>query len=322
MASHRKQRSGPFGPGLRTPVLATAAITSVAVLSQAGPSEAAPADDGGPSLAEIEKKVDEFYRRADDASRQTGAEAERAMRLHERAATAPSAEAAPAPAPARAERSADYFHQSRLMDRLATSVKNRQRARVVPEAGAGSASGSGPSSETGSGAAAGSGAAVAAGPGAVPRDPKSAKAVVQRKLAAARALLAAYSGGGDGHAVVVPVQAPTKAEKAVAFARAQLGKPCVSGASGPGSYDCAGLTQAAWRAAGVALPRAAHDQAHAGTPVPLPDARPGDLVFFHADHDHIGLLTAPDTLIHAPHPGATIREELLTVPVRKVIRPA
>lgn len=41
-----------------------------------------------------------------------------------------------------------------------------------------------------------------------------------------------------------------KAAKALAFARAQIGKPCVWGATGPDSYDSASLIQAAWRAAG------------------------------------------------------------------------
>ncbi|MGY5101073.1 NlpC/P60 family protein [Streptomyces sp. 900105245] len=104
-------------------------------------------------------------------------------------------------------------------------------------------------------------------------------------------------------------QQATKAEKAIAFARAQLGRPYVSGASGPGSYDCSGLTQAAWRAAGVTLPRAARDQAVAGTPVALADARPGDLVFFHEDSSHVGLYTGDGAMIHAPEPGAYIREE-------------
>jgi cell wall-associated NlpC family hydrolase len=102
-----------------------------------------------------------------------------------------------------------------------------------------------------------------------------------------------------------------KAAPAVAFARAQVGKPCVWGATGPDSYDGASLVRAAWRAAGVTLPRAARDQALAGTPVSLAAARPGDLVFFHDTADHVGLCTGEGTVIHAPGPGAYIREEPL-----------
>ncbi|MEV5738043.1 NlpC/P60 family protein [Streptomyces sp. NPDC052292] len=125
---------------------------------------------------------------------------------------------------------------------------------------------------------------------------------------------------------VVPPAPVTKAEKAIAFARAQIGKPYVAGASGPGSYDCSGLTQAAWRAAGVALPRAARDQAAMGTTVPLAEARPGDLVFFGDDSSHAGLLTGDGTMIHAPRPGAYVREEPVHLAgepvVHRVVRPA
>ncbi|MEU7322753.1 NlpC/P60 family protein [Streptomyces griseoviridis] len=101
----------------------------------------------------------------------------------------------------------------------------------------------------------------------------------------------------------------TKADRAIAFARAQIGRPCVWGAAGPGSYDNGTLVQAAWRSAGVALPRLAHEQAGAGTIVPLAEARPGDLIFFHDNFSHVGLYTGNGQMIHAPGPGAAIREE-------------
>ncbi|MEV7812244.1 C40 family peptidase [Streptomyces flaveolus] len=116
----------------------------------------------------------------------------------------------------------------------------------------------------------------------------------------------------------------TKAKKAIAFARAQVGKPCVWGAAGPGSYDCAGLTQAAWKSAGVTLPRTAREQAYAGTPVAPADARPGDLVFFHDDAGHVGLCTGDGLMIHAPRPGAYVREEPVSgieAAVHSVVRP-
>ncbi|MEU1291643.1 NlpC/P60 family protein [Streptomyces sp. NPDC005840] len=101
----------------------------------------------------------------------------------------------------------------------------------------------------------------------------------------------------------------TKADRAVAFARDQIGRPCVWGAAGPGSYDNGTLVQAAWRSAGVALPRLAHEQAGSGTIVPLAEARPGDLIFFHDNFSHVGLYTGNGLMIHAPGPGAAIREE-------------
>ncbi|MFD1657190.1 C40 family peptidase [Streptomyces caeni] len=137
--------------------------------------------------------------------------------------------------------------------------------------------------------------------------------------------------GSDPLAGTGGIPAPaydTKAAKALAFARAQIGRPCVWGASGPESYDASGLTQAAWRAAGVSLPRAARDQAAAGTAVPLTALQPGDLVFFqdNADHaGHVGLCVGNGMMIHAPGPGAFIREEPVfhtgTPPVHGAVRP-
>ncbi|MFH9547175.1 NlpC/P60 family protein [Streptomyces sp. NPDC017435] len=118
----------------------------------------------------------------------------------------------------------------------------------------------------------------------------------------------------------------TKAEKALAFARAQIGKPYVWGATGPDSYDCAGLTQATWKAAGVVLPRTTYDQVNAGATVPLADARPGDLVFFYGDVSHVGVYTGNGMMIHAPKPGAYVREESVfhdgESGIHSVVRPA
>ncbi|MEU1408211.1 NlpC/P60 family protein [Streptomyces sp. NPDC005728] len=118
----------------------------------------------------------------------------------------------------------------------------------------------------------------------------------------------------------------TKAAKALAFARAQIGKPYVWGATGPGSYDCSGLTQAAWKAAGVSLPRTTYDQVSAGTTVPLTDARPGDLVFFYDDISHVGVYIGNGMMIHAPKPGAYVREESIYYGgdsiIHSVVRPA
>ncbi|MCX4237864.1 C40 family peptidase [Streptomyces ortus] len=114
--------------------------------------------------------------------------------------------------------------------------------------------------------------------------------------------------------------------RAVDFARAQIGKPCVWGSMGPGSYDCSSLTQAAWKVAGVALPRSVQDQATAGTMVPVSDIRPGDLVLFSGQVAHVGIATGDGMMIHAPSPGAAIREESIywagEAAIHSVIRPA
>ncbi|MGW0840322.1 NlpC/P60 family protein [Streptomyces sp. NPDC002787] len=118
----------------------------------------------------------------------------------------------------------------------------------------------------------------------------------------------------------------SKAAKALAFARAQIGKPYVWGATGPGSYDCSGLTQAVWKAAGVDLPRTTYDQVTAGTTVSLTNARPGDLIFFYDNIGHVGLYIGNGMMIHAPKPGAYVREESVFYDgessIHSVVRPA
>ncbi|MFI1720696.1 NlpC/P60 family protein [Streptomyces sp. NPDC020489] len=118
----------------------------------------------------------------------------------------------------------------------------------------------------------------------------------------------------------------TKAERVIAFARDQIGRPCVKGAVGPGSYDAPGLAQAAWRTAGVTLPRTVQAQAECGMPVALADVQIGDLVFFHDDLDHVGIWAGNGMMIHAPGPGAQIREESVffagQAAIKGAVRPA
>ncbi|MGW5421267.1 NlpC/P60 family protein [Streptomyces sp. NPDC003943] len=164
------------------------------------------------------------------------------------------------------------------------------------------------------------------------------KATVRTKLDAARALLARltaeeraryeaavtagrHDAAGAGPVVGAatdradrasagrgPLTAPTgRAAAAIAFAEAQLGKPYVWGATGPSAYDCSGLTQAAWRAAGVSLPRTTYTQINAGRRVSRSELAPGDLVFFYSGISHVGLYIGGGQMIHAPRPGAPVR---------------
>ncbi|MER5279692.1 NlpC/P60 family protein [Streptomyces sp. NPDC002809] len=150
------------------------------------------------------------------------------------------------------------------------------------------------------------------------------KATVRTKLAEARQLLARLSpaerasydasegGRGDAHADrSAPrgaVRAPNaRAAEAVAFAYTALGKPYVWGATGPSSFDCSGLTQAAYRSAGLSLPRTTYTQINAGKRVSRSELAPGDLVFFYSGITHVGLYIGNGQMIHAPRPGAPVR---------------
>jgi cell wall-associated NlpC family hydrolase len=97
----------------------------------------------------------------------------------------------------------------------------------------------------------------------------------------------------------------TPPEKAVAFSYGQLGKPYVWGATGPASFDCSGLVQAAWATAGVSIPRTTYDQWAALPHVSMSAIRPGDLIFFDSI-GHVGIYVGDNMIIDAPQPGESV----------------
>jgi cell wall-associated NlpC family hydrolase len=103
----------------------------------------------------------------------------------------------------------------------------------------------------------------------------------------------------------------TQAEKAVAFAYAQLGKPYVFGATGPNSYDCSGLTQAAWASAGISIERTSEDQWASLPHVSTSDLQPGDILVF-AGAGHVGIYVGGGMMIDAPHTGLDVEKVALS----------
>ncbi|MCN9244910.1 C40 family peptidase, partial [Streptomyces sp. RY43-2] len=147
------------------------------------------------------------------------------------------------------------------------------------------------------------------------------KRTIEQKLGEARRLLSRLSrsqqarimteNGGAGqtaHSALQAAKAPNaRAAAAVAYAYGKLGSPYVWGATGPAAFDCSGLTQAAYRSAGVSLPRTTYAQIEAGRRVARSELRPGDLVFFYSGVSHVGIYVGNGQMIHAPHPSAPVR---------------
>jgi cell wall-associated NlpC family hydrolase len=135
----------------------------------------------------------------------------------------------------------------------------------------------------------------------------SQQKVLVSQLTPVQAAAAAPSTSGSTSAVFTG-NTSTQGGKAVAFAYAKLGCPYLFGGTScsPG-FDCSGLTQAAWAAAGVSIERTSEDQwaslPHVST------LQPGDImVFSGAGHVgiYVGLVKGVPSLIDAPVPGAFV----------------
>ncbi|MFD6425935.1 NlpC/P60 family protein, partial [Streptomyces sp. NPDC060198] len=101
-------------------------------------------------------------------------------------------------------------------------------------------------------------------------------------------------------------EASPSGKAAVKFALAQIGKPYVWGAEGPGSYDCSGLTSQAWAAAKRPIPRTSQEQWAQLKHIAVGDMRPGDLIIYHSDATHVGMYIGGGMVVHAPRPGRNV----------------
>lgn len=334
MASHRKPRQRPLSGGTaRTTVRTTAATLALAGAATAfeGVSHA----DPQPTPSQVKAEVDRLYEEAEAATDQYNGAKEKADEA-ERALTGLRDETA---------RKTDQLNTARsaLGSLAATQYRGGTLGAAVqlamsadPQeylerlsfmARAGNRSAAGISSvqrkltEVGELKARASGhlAELRARQGEL----AGRRAEIEEKLSAAQQLLAkltaeeraAYEARSVGSAPAgprspAPAPAPSdgsRAARAVAFAYGAIGKPYVWGATGPGSFDCSGLTQAAWRSAGVALPRTTYTQINAGQRISRDQLAPGDLVFFYSGVTHVGLYIGDGQMIHAPRPGSTVR---------------
>ncbi|NRQ34910.1 hydrolase [Nonomuraea sp. NN258] len=94
--------------------------------------------------------------------------------------------------------------------------------------------------------------------------------------------------------------------KILEYALAQRGKPYLWGGTGPDAYDCSGVIYAAYRAAGLSIPRTTFLQWPFGVKVLAGQEQPGDLVFFNAgpgtsadNPGHVGLVVSKGKMLEA-----------------------
>jgi peptidoglycan DL-endopeptidase CwlO len=154
------------------------------------------------------------------------------------------------------------------------------------------------------------------------------KAEVERAADKTRALLARMRAAdrpsrpsapsSSGPVAPPPTGAPIgggavsgSAAAAVAYARAQVGKPYCYGGEGPGCFDCSGLTMMAWRQAGVSLPHSSASQINVGRRISASELQPGDLVFYYSPISHVSIYIGGGQRISATHTGDYVRVQSL-----------
>ena len=129
----------------------------------------------------------------------------------------------------------------------------------------------------------------------------------QAAAAAAASRRAWASGGGGGGGGNYPNPTIPAHGSVVAYARSRLGCPYVWAASGPGAFDCSGLTMWCYRQIGISLPHSSRAQINVGQRVSRANLQPGDLVFFGSPIHHVAMYIGGGMMIEAPYPGARVR---------------
>ncbi|MEU4066719.1 NlpC/P60 family protein [Streptomyces wedmorensis] len=110
--------------------------------------------------------------------------------------------------------------------------------------------------------------------------------------------------------------------EALRFAVGEIGKPYEWGAEGPDAYDCSGLTQRAWAAAGREIPRTSQEQWATLPRVPLTELRPGDLVVYFPGATHVALYLGGGLVVQAPRPGGKVKVSPVAAnPLLGAVRP-
>jgi peptidoglycan DL-endopeptidase CwlO len=134
-------------------------------------------------------------------------------------------------------------------------------------------------------------------------------------------------GNGGGIGDLAPVPCPTvypggAIADVIRFACDQIGKPYSWGASGPGAWDCSGLTMVAWQQAGVSLPHNAAQQRAATRHIDRSELRPGDLIFYKSDLSHVGMYAGDGWMVHAPQSGQPVQMAPIDqIPIHSYGRP-
>lgn len=325
--------------------------TATALLGDEGPAglmnRAAVVESAGESMdaryrdfSRTSARADQAADRADDAEQQQQQLADEAASLATGAASAASAAAATASQAATdQQRLVRWLAETEgisvaLADQRRDALEQRSRdeaAAAARTAAAQTPAPADPQTDTGPPTAAGTGAGTqseppadtpaAAAPDPAPeREPQpKPEPAPQPAPAPAPVPRPVPAPAPAPRPAPAPAPAPngSAVQRAIAYAAAQVGKPYQWGAEGPSSFDCSGLTMRAWERGGISLPHYSVAQYDASTPVPISQARPGDLLFWSNNGrpsgiHHVAIYLGGGRLIEAPRTGVPVRYSTLS----------
>ncbi|MGW1889261.1 C40 family peptidase [Streptomyces sp. NPDC002004] len=151
---------------------------------------------------------------------------------------------------------------------------------------------------------------------------RKAEETARASRSSARTTLSASASGGSASA---DVSAPASGSVAtvISFLKAQVGDAYVMGGTGPNSWDCSGLVQAAFRQAGVSLPRVSQEQSTAGTPVSLSNIQVGDILYWGSAGSayHVGVYIGNGQYLDAANPSkGVVIQDLSGYPATGAVR--
>lgn len=146
-----------------------------------------------------------------------------------------------------------------------------------------------------------------------------ADAAARASRTAERTKLAAASSSSDSGsstastAKKTATKATGSAASVIDFVQAQLGDAYVMGATGPNTWDCSGLVQAAYKQIGIDLPRVSQDQSTAGTQVSLSNLQPGDILYWGSAGSayHTAIYVGGGEFIGAQNPSSGVVQHAL-----------
>jgi cell wall-associated NlpC family hydrolase len=322
--SHRPARSRRLRAGVLISVSATLAVTLLPGSAAAEPGDASTSEEAARLVAEASHELEvvtEEFNEARELLRQQQAEVEKAEkaaaaaekelaaldgRIRELARTAYTSDSPTATLDLMmASDSADAFvsalstldaiagHTDDAITEVAAAADEAERARDEAEAAAAEAAE----------------AVERIGEQQVDLEARIAEFEEQYEaLSAAEQAEVDQAHGGTAVAVAQPAAAAgPAAQVAVDTALAQVGDPYVWAAAGPDAFDCSGLTQYAYAAAGVSLPHSSAMQSQMGTPVSVGELQPGDLLFFYSPVSHVAMYIGNGQMVHASTSGQPVQ---------------